>query len=279
MRLLGLRRLLNRGQPAHGFGADDAMAQLGGASAGPCAKSSSAAWSPARAALLDRLWGEGHAMPGGDAEFLRLALPLGLSAASSVLLAGAELGGPARALATEFGASATALEHEAGLVALPPRFFDAAIALDTIRDRRADTVLAALTGSLKPRGQLVLLQLIADAPLEPDEAVIAAWCACERRPPALPTSTHVTRVLARLGFDVRLVEDVSARHIRAALRGWQNIVAELKAARPESAEAAALVAEAELWTRRISLIHSGRIRLMRWHAIGHGDAAGEAVAT
>ena len=46
-------------------------------------------WSPDRLAITDGLWGEGYQLPGGELETLRLAKPLGLSAATSLLLLGA----------------------------------------------------------------------------------------------------------------------------------------------------------------------------------------------
>ena len=46
-------------------------------------------WPPERLAVADALWGGGYQVPGGEIEFLRLAKPLGLSAASTLLLVGA----------------------------------------------------------------------------------------------------------------------------------------------------------------------------------------------
>jgi hypothetical protein len=56
-------------------------------------------WPPERMTLADALWGAGFTLPGGEEEVLRLAAPLGLSAACSVLLVGCGAGGPARCLA------------------------------------------------------------------------------------------------------------------------------------------------------------------------------------
>ena len=53
-------------------------------------------WPSARIGVAEALWGEGFLFPGGGAEVLRLAKPLGLTAASSLLLIGAGSGGPPR---------------------------------------------------------------------------------------------------------------------------------------------------------------------------------------
>jgi hypothetical protein len=60
-------------------------------------------WPSARISVAEALWGEGFLFPGGEAETLRLAKPLGLSEASSLLLLGAGTGGPARSIATALG--------------------------------------------------------------------------------------------------------------------------------------------------------------------------------
>ena len=49
-------------------------------------------WPSARIGVAEALWGQGFLFPGGGAEVLRLTAPLGLSAASSLLLIGAGSG-------------------------------------------------------------------------------------------------------------------------------------------------------------------------------------------
>lgn len=252
-------------------------------------------WSPSRLALAEQLWDEGYTSPGGAAELLHLAAPLGLSAASSLLLVGAEAGGPAFSLANELGAWVAAQEAEAALrdratlrlqsagttlarratvAAWDPaapvfrrRHFHHAIAREALREGVAEPILAAIAASLKPHGQLVLVETTAPARLDAGDPAIAAWCRLEGRAPLLPAEDAITRMLGRLGFEIRVVEDMSSRQIKLALLGWKRLVRELAAARPEPAHASLVVAEAELWQHRIQLMHEGRIRLLRWHAI------------
>ena len=65
-----------------------------------------------------------------------------------------------------------------------------------------------------------------------------------------------------------MTEDISARHMRLALHGWKRLVGELSVARPNRPRARAVVAEAEVWMRRLQLMHAGQIRQIRWHTIG-----------
>ena len=75
-------------------------------------------WPSARISVAEALWGEGFLFPGGGAEALHLAKPLGLSAASSLLLVGAGSGGAPRCIAAEFGVWVTGYEANPRLVAL-----------------------------------------------------------------------------------------------------------------------------------------------------------------
>ncbi len=265
----------------------------------PAAHSAPAApslWPPARLAIEEELWGTGFLCPGGGPEILRLAAPIGLSAASSLLLLGTGPGGPAQFLATELGVWVNGHEADPDLAAIAarriqragaamakrasvtgwsrhapaftPRSSHHALALDAIRDAAVPPVLAAIAESLKPHGQVVLVETVAQEPLDPADPAIAAWCRLEGRAPILPQPEAISRGLTRLGFDVRVAEDVSARHMRLAVLGWRHLVRQMARDRPAHDRAAAVVAQAELWTRRIRLMHSGRIRMMRFHAIG-----------
>jgi hypothetical protein len=78
--------------------------------------------------------------------------------------------------------------------------------------------------------------------------------------------------LGRLGFDVRIVEDISSRHIQQAMMGWRRLVRGLEAERPPLWQTALLVEEAELWLARLRLFRHKQLRLVRWHAIGRGSS-------
>jgi hypothetical protein len=105
--------------------------------------------------------------------------------------------------------------------------------------------------------------------LDPDDPLVAAWQRLDgRRLDRLPAEITITRALGRLGFDVRLVEDVSHRHMQQSVTGWREAVRGMEQAKPSRREAAQLIREAELWLLRIRLFRSRALRLVRWHAIG-----------
>jgi hypothetical protein len=252
-------------------------------------------WTEARLALGQELWGDGFLNPGGSAEVLRLAAPLGLTEAMSLLFVGAGIGGPPQALANEHGVWVASQESDATLLPLArlrllhsrtlvakrataeawnpvvPRFrkrgFHHVIALDALREGTTHTVLSALWHGIKPGGQLVMQELVADEALDPADPAVAAWCRLERRRPELPAEVFISETLQRLGFEVRVTEDQSSRHIGLVVQGWKGVIRGLHGARPARSYAVALADEAELWARRIGLMHAGRVRMVRWHAM------------
>ena len=253
------------------------------------------AWTPRRIRLAATLWGEGFIGPGGEEEALRLSKPLGLQESHSLLNLGAGLGGAARAITNAWGTWVSGFEQNADLAAagealskkakiekkaeirpfdpaaprFRPGYFHHALVQEvlwTVEDKAR--LLEAVAAALKPRGQLVMTDLtLGDVPLSPEDETARAWARLDRGPAHLAPAEHCNALLSRKGFEVRIAEDVSARHMQQALAGWRGMVEVLKAERPTRAQALMIVQEAELWLRRLALIRANRLRLMRWHAI------------
>jgi len=252
-------------------------------------------WSSARLDVVEALWGDGFQFPGGEGETLRLVKPLGLSAASSLLLVGAGSGGPPCSVASQLGAWVTGYESNpellraatertqrskvakrARVAAWNPEsphfergYYHHGLALEPLREGKLEPTFAALADGLKPLGHLVVLETVADKPLDAGDPVVAAWQRLDgRRLDRLPTEVSITKALGRLGFDVRIVEDLTRRHILQAVEGWREAVRSMEQVKPTHREATHLVKEAELWLLRIRLLRDRSLRLVRWHAIG-----------
>jgi hypothetical protein len=244
--------------------------------------------------VTDRLWGEGFSFPGGEVEGLRLTRSLGLSPATSLPLVGGGGGGAACAVAREFGAWVAAREKDAELVTAAQglitqsqlgrkvsmalwepdqpvfevRKYHHCVAFEPLAGPHVEPILDGPARTLKPAGQLVMMDLVATAPLDPADRQVARWAKLERRDPAwLIAPAAVTRLLGRVQLDVRIAEDVSDRHLEQVVEGWRALVHDLPVRRPNPVAAAYLVAEAELWLLRARLIKEGRLRMMRWQAI------------
>ena len=254
-------------------------------------------WSPIRLSITDALWGDGYQIPGGEVELLRLAKPLGLSAAASLMLLGAGSGGAACSLVTGLGVWVNGFEADPALLragaerllrsnmgkrarldswnpaepSFPRHRFHHALALEPMRGERPETVLTAISTGLKSGGQLMMTELVADVPLTAADGLVAQWAQLERRDPrALPTEIAITRVMGRQGYDVRIVEDLSQRYMHQGIMGWRRLVRAMQDAKPTSEQARAVVAEAEFWLIRLRLMKEGRLRVVRWHGIGGG---------
>jgi hypothetical protein len=249
-------------------------------------------WPPERLAVGDALWGAGFSLPGGEDEVLRLAKPLGLSSASSLVLLGCGAGGAARCLAERLDAwvsgfesdpvlAAAAAQHCAGTglgrrvqIAVwtpaaprfPARYYHHALALEPLRSGDASVVLPALAGALRVGGNLVMTEVVASGAMGGDSAPLAAWLRVEHRG-VPPKAASLTRVLEGLGFDIRVAEDITDRHLQLTERAWREFVRALAAEPPTLLRAAQVVREAELWLRRAQVMRAGHVRLMRWHAI------------
>jgi hypothetical protein len=256
-------------------------------------------WPPARLAITNFLWGRGVTIAGGEAEILQLARPLGLSSASSLLLIGGG-GGAASCIVRGLGPWVTMLEAEAELVAQAkallkaaeiggkaktdiwepdnPRFargqYHHCLAIEPLRaGGRPERLMDGLSQGLKFGGQLMMTELAADLPLPAGDPAIARWAQLEgRSPESVPTANALTRAMTRIGFDVRIVEDISDRHRRNVLTGWRTALKTLQEDRPSALTAAHLVAEAELWLLRLRLLRQKKLRLMRWHALSRGPS-------
>jgi SAM-dependent methyltransferase len=252
-------------------------------------------WPASRLKLTNELWGLGFIFPGGEAETLRLARPLGLSAAVSFLLVGVGSGGPASAVARNFGTWVTGMETDASLLAasrglinraklgkkvnikawdrdnpaFPANSHHHCLALEPLLDAQPEPILDGLARALKPGGQLVLTEMTAELPLSSSDPLVRRWGVLEHRDPAAVLApVAVSRMLGRVGLDVRVAEDISERHLEQAILGWRLMTRDLVDHKPDRQEAAELVREAELWLLRRRLIRDGRLRMMRWHAIG-----------
>lgn len=254
-------------------------------------------WSQARLSIADNLWGEGYQCPGGELELLRLARPLGLSGATTVLLLAAGGGGAACSLTAKTGAWVNAFEADPDLTeaagALVARnnlgrrvemeswdpaepvfkkhHFHHGLALEPLAGARPEPVLAALRMALKPGAHLVMTELTADTPLDPAGPEIATWAAIARREPdSVPSEVAISRILGRLGFDVRAVEDISERHAHEAMTSWRAAARSMRGVALPRPLLEAYEREAELWTRRLRLVRSGPLRMVRWHAVAGG---------
>ena len=149
---------------------------------------------------------------------------MGLSAASSLLLLGTGSGGPTRSIATTSRCLGQRLQADPRLASLanersvraglgrraqvetwdplapkfPPHYHHHGVALEPLRGARPEPTLAAISLALKPGGQLVLVELVADAKLDANDPMTTTWARLDHRPPDVPSELTITRFWAGL---------------------------------------------------------------------------------
>jgi cyclopropane fatty-acyl-phospholipid synthase-like methyltransferase len=246
-----------------------------------------------RVTVAQWLWGDGFVMP-GDAEFvLELVKPFGLNPAMSMLDLSAGLGGPARVIAQAFGTYVTGLERSAdrakrGMAASTTANLSKRAAIshydpesvelrangfDCILGRGAtynvvekERLLRVLYGGLKQRGQLLLNEFTVDPTLR-KRPELANWAAKESFPPQLWTIDQYTDCLTSLGFDVRVIEDVTSLYRNMIVAGWARLLKEVDLRAMSRKHRVTVVDEAELWMHRISALESGALRVFKVYAL------------
>jgi len=248
-----------------------------------------------RTTVAQWLWGAGFVMPGDEQYVIELVKPFGLTPAMSMLDLSAGLGGPARAIAKAYGTYVTGLERSperarrgmemsvaanlakrATIAQYNPESVELrAGGFDCIIGRGAtynvvekERLLRVVFQGLKPRGQFLLNEFTVD-PARSDRPERAAWMARESFPPALWTIAQYNDCLTSLGFDIRVVEDVTLDYRDMIVSGWASMLQEFDLKAMARSHLRTVVDEAELWTLRGAALRCGALRVYRLHALAN----------
>lgn len=249
-----------------------------GADAGP--------WPPERILLLEGLFGPGMITPAGDAVYERLSRGLDLPEDARIVELGAGMGGIGHRLASDGEATVFAFDDEVENADLAQGWLsqrESRVKMDR-RDyhdtglkkgfaelivgkepfghiRGKKRVFRHLLQILKPDGRIVFSDLFLTGD-DPECPEVAVWSALERRPMYL-TNPHRFRDMADdLGFDAPEFEDITPFYAESIRRAFSKTREILEAAGPLAPKLEPwLVAEAEYWNRRMTLLESGEARV------------------
>ncbi len=248
-------------------------------------------WPPQRLAVVQALFGEGMIAPADPEALTKMTHPLGLAKEMTVVEVGAGLGGIARAIAAEADIYITGFEPDAELARvgndistkhgmgrkvrithLPrggldvrPETVDAVIAKEallTVEDK--PTVFAAIRRALRPGGQLMMSEYM----LVGDEisSLVAQWSHATPVP-LYPMSVKATRAeLEKLGFQVRIVEDITAEYDKGARKAFADMAQHIEAGGAAEHMAPWVLAEGEVWSRHLAALASGEVKVYRIYA-------------
>jgi len=249
-------------------------------------------WETSRVTLVQKVWGEGFATPGGRNHILNMVKIFGLDPAMTVLDLGAHLGGAARIMCGDFGVWVTGFEADEALVEAgmalsikagmgekaPIHAFDPATFehkqgsvdcvfskefLFTVADKKK--FLKAVEDLLKPKGQFLFTDFVL-AKTHLRSPTLENWIENEPQKPR-PWSLEDYQVgLAGAKLDIRVAEDITKTFRALVIKGWADYTESTKSGSVGMETAPTLVDEVELWTRRIQAIDSGDLKVCRIHA-------------
>jgi SAM-dependent methyltransferase len=250
-------------------------------------------WETSRITLVQQVWGEGYATPGGEDTIMSMIKYFGLDPAHSVLDLGAGLGGASRIMSGKFGVwvnglevdqqlveAGVALSTKAGLakkatmevfdpesLKLKAKSIDCVFSkefLFTVKDKMA--LLRAVEAAMKARGQFLFTDYVLAKPHLRSDA-LDQWKGYEPKAPYPWAVQDYEEVLAGLHMDIRVTEDITAAHHKLVTQGWANYITSAQRGGIKNGMAPALVDEVELWTRRIQAMEAGDLKVARIYAL------------
>ncbi len=248
-------------------------------------------WPNKRLNMVEQLWGDGFITPGGE-EYIKEYLPLlALTEKHSLLLLGASLGGIGRTLVEETGVWVTGYEQDKELAGigkercvlsamqrrapvkkanfetleLKPRSFDFAISLESLYTvEHKKELFASVASSLRNDGELIYTDLVLPN-TEPPNDVVKKWMAGEPHKPHLWPADVTQSYLGTLNFDVRPYTDITGLYRMRVLMGWLKFLDTMDR-KKLTAIAEDVIYECAYWTRLISALESGGLKVYSFHA-------------
>lgn len=257
-------------------------------------------WETEAIRIQQQVWGAGFTKPGGQEHVLGLAKPLALNPSLTVMEFGSNLGGGTRALVNEFGvwvsgleptadlalagkelSTKAGLEKKAEIVRYNPEGFEpksgsidcilSSESIYLVEDKMK--LLRTFEGCLKPRGQISITDFVRADDVGAEDKRLDGLGLSLEAPTFFATDAEYVRWFRELNFDLRVNEDISARYRKMITDGWLDF---MQAGGERGAHARAfpeqVVREVELWTRRVSAIDAGAMKVMRYYAIKLGGS-------
>jgi cyclopropane fatty-acyl-phospholipid synthase-like methyltransferase len=248
-------------------------------------------WEAARVKLVQDIWGQGFASPGGRDYILSRVTIFALDPAMTVLDLGAGLGGAARIMCEKFGVWVTGFEADAALAEaamalsvkagmsekVPINVFDPKVfehkakSVDCVFSKEflftvanKPKFLKAVERLLKLKGQFLFTDYVLAKP-HLKTPVLKEWIAHEPLKPYPWAIEDYHDALTGLHLDIRVTEDVTEDFRAMVIKGWTDYIQSTRRGRLSADSARVLVDEVERWTRRMQAIDSGDLKVCRMH--------------
>lgn len=241
-----------------------------------------------KAEILQMLWGEGYALPGGAQFTQKLMQDIKLTDGERCLDISAGLGGDACTLAQQHKVVVEAFETDAELmentraIVTKAGLKDAVILSegDAATNPLADQTYAAIFArenlltqtdrkrlmanivpSLRPEGSIVITDFMLADRSEDNDAV-EAWQESEPVTPVPLTMDEYSELLAENRLTVGECNDLSEDYIKFIQEGWKQLHSFLQTAKLSPETATMLMNEGSMWLARCKALESGQLRLI-----------------
>jgi SAM-dependent methyltransferase len=254
-------------------------------------------WETPRTRIAQLVWGPGYDKPGGPEHVLDLVKPFGLDPSKSVMEFGAGLGGATRTISKTFDAWVTGYEANAelshagkqlsigagidrkadmqlyvpGEFDLKPNSIDCILSTETLHgfDSKYD-VLASLLKGLKSKGQLSMTDFVLAPGVAPNDKRLKE---IHKAPLDLWRPDQYEQRFDTLNLDIRVTEDITDSYRKMVLQGWMNFAqGDPTTFATAKAHPGAVVAELNVWTKRLEALEKGLLRVQRFYAIKKSSA-------
>lgn len=237
--------------------------------------------------LWGRIYGEGASFPGGTEISSKLIKDLGVLKPHRVLDLGTRLGDMTRIVALQFGANIVGMDPDAELATLAMKLSDIKGLADTagvhpydpetldlsgdpydfivLRDRlfamdAREHVLSQMAGALKPRGRIIVTDMMPATADMIGSREIQTLCKSEKRSVMPWTLSEFQEICNSEGLYIRNFRDETDIHCQHLILGWTNFAESLANERIDRIFVDVLMEEAERVKRRLAAIKNGKIR-------------------
>lgn len=261
-----------------GSGADDAAA----------VEENVPEWNEGRQKLVQLIWGEGFAAPGGAEHVVDLAQPFGLTAENTMLEIGSGPGGGACAVAEKIGSYVDGFDLSEDLVKqaleasmmqgldtkvevkrfkpetfeLKKNFYDGCLmreALIAIEDK--DALLETVLNAIKPGKPVVITEMFLTS-AEPGP--LAAASLDGEFGDVYPTEVApIVAKIEEMDFEVRVNADETEEYTAKARTAWSGLAERIAGEELDEGLSAALLRETKLWDRRNEAYAAGELEMRR----------------
>lgn len=245
--------------------------------------------------IIQKIWGTGNSLPGGETMTLKLLDAAAPSNEMTIADLSAGLGGGVRHIASTLGATVHGFERDSDLATSAQKIskqtghselapiavydpdkpelvldkvsYDIVVARDLLcylPDRKS--MLSVIGDSLKPNGSFVFTDLVLANRSTENKSVIE-WRQAEPSKAYPATMDEYRELLLELRFDVKSMDDATKEYVANIQNGWKAMVESLKSGSFSRSYVDALMTEGQVWLARSRALESGQLRLVHGRAV------------